>query len=107
MGIAVLVLLTGCGTRVIERERPYAMGDAGQGWQLVMESQESALASLDRPELARRDASLGSPPVSGVTAMLYPPTDRPTLERARRLWLDRNPSRPTVYLPPRERHHRR
>lgn len=107
VGLGLVVLLGGCGTRVIERERPYAMGDAGQGWQLVMESETATLTAMDRPEFSRRDASLGSTPVSGVAAMLYPPTDRPSLERARRLWLDQNPSRPTVYLAPRDRRHRR
>lgn len=108
MGLVVAVALAGCGSRVIARERPAWVGAEGGGWQLVLESEHATIAAADhRPETDRLDDGLGRLPVSGVTAMLYPPTDRPSLERSRRLWLEDDPRHPVFFLPPRPRPDRR
>ncbi|MEM8758229.1 MAG: hypothetical protein AAGF47_10670 [Planctomycetota bacterium] len=100
--VAIGLLLGGCGARVIERERPIAFGNAGEGWQLVLAS-EFALIDPAAPEYARRDASFGNPPVVGSAAALYPGQPPSSLLRSRRIHLDRDADRPTFFFPERHR----
>lgn len=103
--VLVCLWLGGCGSRVIARERPAAIADAGQGWQLVLESiPASAVAFESRPELSRRNESLNLVTTADrLRAQQSPRPTRPTLERSRRLYLADDARYPTVYLPPRRR----
>lgn len=105
LSIAMVLIgsgLAGCATKNLERQRPPYAGDAGMGWQLVMPS-GPAIAMLDdnAPERSRRNAAFGTPPTTGVAAALYPRTDRPTITRTRRIFLDDRPDRPVFFLPER------
>lgn len=106
--VAACVWLGGCGSRVIARERPAVIADAGQGWQLVLETETaSAYALADRPELARRNESLNLVTTQDrLDAQRFDALTRPTLERRRRLFLDDDARFPTYYLPPRHSYRR-
>lgn len=101
--VLVCLWLGGCGSRVIARDRPAVIADAGQGWQLVFESSHAAAyAAADRPELDRRNASLNRVNAADrLAAERWPQPTRDSLERARRLFLDDDPRFPTIYLQPR------
>ncbi|MEL6796689.1 MAG: hypothetical protein AAFO89_07675 [Planctomycetota bacterium] len=106
--VAACVWLGGCGSRVIARERPAVIADAGQGWQLVLESGAAgSYASADRPELTRRNDNLNLVTTQDrLDAQRFDTLTRPTLERSRRLFLDDDARFPTYYLPPRRSYRR-
>lgn len=106
--VLVCVWLGGCGAREFSRERPAAIADAGQGWQLVLESGAArGYAFADRPELSRRNASLNLVTTQDrLDAQRRATLTRPTLERPRRLFLDDDARRPTYYLAPRRSYRR-
>lgn len=100
-----MLAVTGCGAKVIERERPAFGGNASGGWQLVLESGPAAAVALaDRPETVRLDGALGLVPADERRELLQQP--RPTLERQRRLLIDNDPERPVFFLAPRPRRFR-
>ncbi|HED52733.1 MAG TPA: hypothetical protein ENJ00_00840 [Phycisphaerales bacterium] len=91
---SVALGLGGCATRVIERERPPMLGNSGGAWELVFESPTAAavpLASLDRPEMSRRNESLN---IASYTPKLagdeWPSNPRPSLNLDRRIYLPRH-----------------
>jgi hypothetical protein len=97
---AIALAGTGCGARVIERDRPSFGGNAASGWQLVLESGPAAAVALaDRPEASRLDASLSFVSPADRRALQQQP--RPTLERQRRVLFDNDPERPVFFLTPR------
>lgn len=106
--VAACLWLGGCGSRVIARERPAVIADAGQGWQLVLESgAASGYALADRPELTRRNDNLNLVTTQDrLDAQRLDTLTRPTLERQRRLFLDDDARFPTYYLPPRRSYRR-
>jgi hypothetical protein len=98
----------GCASHgeVDSRPRPAAVADAGQGWQLVLESGPS-LAIAERPEALRRDGSLNV--VTSADRLAFERAaqlTRPTLERRRQIFLDDDPERPVFFLTPRPRRFR-
>ncbi|MEL6496913.1 MAG: hypothetical protein AAF937_04635 [Planctomycetota bacterium] len=106
--VAACLWLGGCGSRVIARERPAVIADAGQGWQLVLESGAAgSYAMADRPELRRRNDNLNLVTTQDrLDAQRFDTLTRPTLERSRRLFLDDDPRRPTYFLTPRRSYRR-
>lgn len=106
--VLVCLWLGGCGSRVIARDRPAVIADAGQGWQLVLESAAASdYALADRPELSRRNDTLNLVTTQDrLDAQRSDALTRPTLERSRRLYLNDDPRYPTYFLPPRRSYRR-
>ncbi len=105
--VAACLWLGGCGSRVIARERPAVIADAGQGWQLVLESgPASRYAADDRPELSRRNDALNLVTTQDrLDAQRFDALNRTTLERQRRLFLIDDARSQIYFLPPRRHHH--
>lgn len=106
--VAACLWLGGCGSRVIARERPAVIADAGQGWQLVLESGAASNdAFADRPESGRRNDAMNIVTTQDrLDAQRRATLTRPTLERQRRLFLEDDARFPTYYLPPRRSYRR-
>ena len=93
--------LGGCASRVVERERPPMLGNTGGAWELVFESPTAAavpIASLDRPEMSRRNDSLNIASYSPRLASdEWPSAPRPSLNLDRRIYLPRH-NRDFIYF---------
>ena len=97
LAVAGTVVLGGCATRVPERDRGVFAGNQGASWELVL---PGARVGADDAgwELARRDEALGAVPTPVATALDEWPTEpRPSLDRARRLYL-RDNARTIIYF---------
>lgn len=95
--LALAALLAGCATAVPQRPRGARAGNQGAAWETVLHSPRvaSALAGKDPsiyPEYSRRDDALALRTYDPANAVEpWPPRDRPSLDRARRLFIRSRP----------------
>ncbi len=86
--LGLCLLLSGCAEPVARRPGGLTAGDQGGAWEVVLPGAATAQELAQGVEQSRRDDALSIRDYCTATADAWPEPDRPTLEGARRLFLE-------------------